>query len=235
MRKIYLPSLTVLRMIAWRRRIVALLRVLCGCLCAVDACYRWLAIENARSLSRIAYEPLIIGQAAPGLYATHLFTICVAAVETIIACCLLCGALTNLACALGILLALSGCTTTGALASSLGGSFDLGMMCIFTLTFLGLALGAAGQAYGIDGLLSSRLGRWSFLASSGLAARRFTTPRRFIAGAPRRDHVYTDRELAATPIADRLSLSTAVPFIEPESQTVAVAHAPKKRQRVLFM
>ncbi len=45
MRKIYLPARV------WRGRIVAFLRVVCGCLCAVDAWYRWLA---GRGLSSAA-------------------------------------------------------------------------------------------------------------------------------------------------------------------------------------
>ena len=156
MRKIYLPSL--MRMVAWRRRIVALLRVFCGFLCAADACYRWLAIQSPLLLAGHGSSSPAVGWFASGLHLTHAFTLWAASTETLIACCLLCGALTNLACILGIFLALLGCTTTGALAAFLEpGSFDLGILLVAVLTFLGLSLANAGQTYGIDGLLARKL------------------------------------------------------------------------------
>lgn len=147
MQKTYFSGLTRLSMVGWRRRIIALLRILCGGLCAVDAGYRWLAIEH----SGLRHEslPLVIGWLAPWISFVHphLFVICGAAVETFIACCLLCGVLTSLACMLGIVLTLLGYTTTGALGALLGsGSFDLGILFVFTLAFFGLALSNAGPA-----------------------------------------------------------------------------------------
>jgi uncharacterized membrane protein YphA (DoxX/SURF4 family) len=164
MQKTYLSGLTVLPMVGWRRRILALLRILCGALCAIDTGYRWQAIEH----SGLQHEslPLVIGWLAPWIPSVHphLFAICGTVLETIIACCLLCGVLTNLACMLGIFLTLLGYATTGALGMLLvPGSFDLGILFVFTLAFFGLALSHAGEAYGMHGWLTSRLRRWSFL------------------------------------------------------------------------
>ncbi len=157
MQKTYLSGLTRLSIVGWRRRILALLRILCGGLCAVDAGYRWLAIEHAG----LQHEslPLVMGWLAPWIAFVHphLFAICGTAVETFIACCLLCGVLTSLACMLGIFLTLLGYATTGALRGLLGtGSFDLGILFVFTLAFFGLALSHPGEAYGVDGWLSGK-------------------------------------------------------------------------------
>ena len=155
MRKIYLPSL--MRIVAWRRRIVALLRVFCGFLCAADAGYRWLALQSPL-LTGHGSPSLAVGWFASGLHLTHTFALWVATTETLIACCLLCGALTNLACILGIFLALLGCTTTGVLAAFLEpGSFDLGILLLAVLAFLGLGLANAGRTYGIGSLLARKL------------------------------------------------------------------------------
>ncbi|MBA2678916.1 MAG: hypothetical protein H0U76_11055 [Ktedonobacteraceae bacterium] len=143
MRKMYLSALTVPRIVIWRWRLIACLRILCGCLCAADACYRWLAIEHGRL-------PLVLGWLSFGH--PHLFAVLGAGVETLIACCLLCGVLTKLACGLGILLTLLGYTTTGALGTALRpGSFDLGILFVVVLIFLGLALGDASEVYGMEG------------------------------------------------------------------------------------
>ena len=168
MRELYLPLVTTLRLIAWRRRMVALLRILAGCLCAFDACYRWLALQSSGALSLIVYERTarLIALSSAQL---HLFVVCIAAAETVIACCLICGAFTNLVCMLAIFLTLFGCignAGTGALTMFFGpGYFDLGIMLVAILTFLGLGLGNAGLLYGADRLLVGKLGRWSFLAS----------------------------------------------------------------------
>ena len=168
MRKMYLSELTMPDVVEWRRRVVAILRILYGCSCAADACYRWVVIGRSGGFLQHEPLPLMVGWMAPwfSFVHPHLFAVGGAVGETIVACCLVCGALTNVACGLGIFLTLLGYTTTGALGTVLEpGSFDLGILFVFVLIFLGLALGNAGEMYGVDGWLCGRLGRWSFLSS----------------------------------------------------------------------
>jgi len=222
MRDIYLPSVRVLRMIAWRRRVVALLRVLCGCLCAFDAGYRWLSLQDTSYLLRITHEAWFMPW--PSIAQPHLFTLCIAAAETVIAAALICGALTKLVCALAILLTLLGCignTTTGALTMFFRpGHFDPGIMLVFILTFLGLSL--SGQSYGVDRLLVSKLGCWSFLASG---------PHDTLISTPHRA-----ADTFALPAVSTLTRTNTASFlVESDPQTAQIDHAPKERQRVLFM
>jgi uncharacterized membrane protein YphA (DoxX/SURF4 family) len=230
-------------MIAWRRRIVALLRILSGCLCAFDACYRWLSLQDTSLLLHPVHMQMTWFTAWPwlSLVPVHLqlLTICVAAAETVIACSLICGAFTNLVCILAIFLTLPGCignTSTGALTMFFGpGYFDLGIMLVAILTFLGLSLGNAGLTYGADHSLVRKLGRWSFLASCS-------------------DDSFTSIQHSASDTFSLLPVPVPVPVLalthtstantaaffggEPETLTAHSTHAtlaPKERQRVLFM
>lgn len=229
MREIYLPLVTVLRMITWRRRIVALLRILCGCLCALDAGYRWLTLQDTSYLLRIVHEPLagFMPWLTVAQLHVHPFTICIAAAETVIACALICGALTNLACALAIFLTLLGCignAATGALTMFFGpGYFDPGIMLVFILAFLGLSLSNAGQLYGADHLLVSKLGGWSFLASS---PRNALIPTQYLPTQHRASDIFS---------LPAVSTLTHTNTVESDNHSTHITHAPKERQRVLFM
>ncbi|GAC1360715.1 MAG: hypothetical protein NVSMB44_12900 [Ktedonobacteraceae bacterium] len=242
MREIGVPARTARRMAAWRRRIVALLRVLWGCLCACDACYRLFVVQGQGTNQLVGsaridsiHSPFAPGWPAPWLYFAHfehpyLLTTGVAVVELLIAGCLLCGALTNVACLLGGMLTVLGCTATGALAAFTGPElFDPGIILVSLLTFVGLGLGNAGGAYGLDRSLASKLGRWSFLAS---AADTSAAPRRAVRTGP----------LQTIPVLT--SIEVQARSAEPEmhsvddTQNAHISHnayVSKNRQRVLFM
>jgi uncharacterized membrane protein YphA (DoxX/SURF4 family) len=226
MEKIYLLEPTTLRVVVWRRRIVALLRIFCGGLCAVDAYYRWLTLEH-ESL------PLVVGWLASRLSMAHahLFVIGGAAVETIIACCLLCGALTSLACGLGIVLTLLGYATTGALELLLGpGSFDLGILFVFGLAFLGLALSNSGEMYGMDGWLFGKLLMREFLRWMDADNHRGS-----LRGSGKRVDDDNRKGLSPCDLVRRGDERQPQGLSLRGSQSVDVADAPRRRQRVLFM
>jgi thiosulfate dehydrogenase [quinone] large subunit len=168
------------RLAYWRRRTLVALRVLFALFWAVSA---WFTSQSGtvavleRSLIHVAQDRSLTGQ--PWLsFWLHLVTVNpvafasgIAFLEGSVALGLFCGVLTNLTCGLGIALSLlSWSTRSLALIAPVGLNLlagDPGIFLIAILACIGLSLSGAGQFSGLDRQLSTRLGYWSFLASSG--------------------------------------------------------------------
>jgi len=103
----------------------------------------------------------------------HAFAYLVAIGETALALSLILGAFSNLMTVVGILLSLViWSTAEGFGGPYVPGSADIGAAIIYVLVFLGLFLASAGRSFGLDEWLTPLLGRWSFLASGSLAAKK---------------------------------------------------------------
>jgi len=90
----------------------------------------------------------------------------VALAESALAIALCLGLFSNLAYIGGIILTLLIWSTAEAFGSIYRpGATDLGPAIIYVLVFAGLFLVSAGRRYGVDQLLTPRLGRLGFLAS----------------------------------------------------------------------
>jgi uncharacterized membrane protein YphA (DoxX/SURF4 family) len=90
----------------------------------------------------------------------HFFAHGVAIAETCIACCLLFGMFTNLACGAGIVLSLSGWSVVDSFGGLAGhGTIDMGIVIVSLLILLALMLSEAGQHLGIDRFLATAFRR----------------------------------------------------------------------------
>ncbi len=155
---------------SWRQRITVGVRVVFGCLWAINA---WLTWHSAVQDTFAGYFTKAEVQQHPGLawisFWLHavslnprLFAFILAAGEAGIAVGLLFGVLSNLTCLVGIMLSLCLCATAGG---SVPGGNDDGVLIVYMLVFAGLFLGNAGSIFGMDRYIASMLGRWSFLAA----------------------------------------------------------------------
>ncbi len=103
-----------------------------------------------------------------------LFAYLVATTETAIAVCFLLGIFTNTACVVSILLSLG----IWSVAEGFGGPYipgqtvDIGTALPYALLSATMLCTAAGQYYGLDRLLTPRLGRFGFLASGPMPSPR---------------------------------------------------------------
>ena len=103
-----------------------------------------------------------------------LFAYLVATTETAIAVCLLLGIFTNTACVVSILLSLG----IWSIAEGFGGPYipgqtvDIGTALPYALLSATMLCTAAGKYYGLDRLLTPRLGRFGFLASGSILSPR---------------------------------------------------------------
>lgn len=89
----------------------------------------------------------------------------------LVACGLLFGLLTNLACGIGSLFALFFCSTRLVSLLPVGvQAGDIGVLLVFLLAFLGFIISGAGQMFGADHMLTNSLGRWAFLAAGRRSA-----------------------------------------------------------------
>jgi len=161
---------------------VSIVRILFGVIWAIDAYFKW----QPSFLSDFTgyLEGALSGQPAPvqGWINFWLdivkvdpsfFAHVVAVGETGLALLLILGALSNAAYAGGILLSLVIWSTAEGLGGPyVPGSTDVGTAIIYVLVFALLLLTRAGMTWGVDRVLSPRLGRWAFLASG----RSRTTP-----------------------------------------------------------
>ncbi len=163
------------QLVARRNTLIAAVRIAFGVLWACDAWFKWQPafITNFAQFSTqsINGQPPVISawltfwSHVVSLNA-HSFAHGVAIGETCIALCLIFGAFTNLACSAGILLTLLSWATLDGLGGLFGrGSIDIGLIIVYVLVFLGLILSNAGQTLGVDRSLSTKLGRWTFLAT----------------------------------------------------------------------
>ncbi|GCF06976.1 hypothetical protein KDI_05400 [Dictyobacter arantiisoli] len=149
-------------MITWRLRIVSLLRILCGTVCLYDAWNKWQYGFSAAYLLRLAHGslPLAATWFNWWLHLAQLnmqgFGFMILLLECTLGLCLIGGALTRLACGVGMLLTLTGSIGAGLLSGPGGqNTFDIGLLVVLSLAFLGLLLSDAGRHYGLDRWLPS--------------------------------------------------------------------------------
>lgn len=158
-----------------RSLMIAMTRISFGLVWAVDAYFKWQpAFENNfvdYLKETFSGQPALIQKwldfwihivsANP-----HVFARIVALGETGIAIGLILGLFSNLDYAAGALLSL----VIWSVPEGFGGPYapgatDIGAGVIYVFGFLGLFLLSAGQYYGLDHVLRSKLGRWNFLSS----------------------------------------------------------------------
>lgn len=157
---------------------IALTRIAFGLVWVFDAYFKW---QPAFANNFVSYlqetfsgQPAII-QSWLNLWINFvsinptLFARLVALGETSIAIGLLLGLFSNLTYAIGTLLSI----VIWAVPEGFGGPYtpgatDIGTGIIYVFGFLGLFLLSAGQYYGLDKALRTRLGRWKFLSSGSV-------------------------------------------------------------------
>ena len=159
---------------SWRVKGIAVVRILFGLVLGIDAWLKWQPTFQNYFTSYLTYvmngQPgpvqswigfwLMIVKTNPGVFA-HL----VALAESALAIALCLGLFSNLAYIGGIVLTLLIWSTAEGFGSIYRpGATDLGPAIIYTLVFAGLFLSSAGLCYGVDRLLTPRLGRLGFLA-----------------------------------------------------------------------
>ena len=154
---------------------IAFTRIAFGLVWAIDAYFKWQPAfaNNFVSYLQETYDgqPAII-QAWLNLWIKfvsinpHLFARLVALGETSIAIGLLLGLFSNLTYAAGSLLSIViWAVPEGFRGSYTAGATDIGTGIIYVFGFLGLFLLSAGLYYGLDKVLKTKLGSWSFLSS----------------------------------------------------------------------
>lgn len=167
------------RLALWRKRLLTALRISTGAFLIISAglSLRPEAIHALTStLERAAYEPGL----APTLWHSLWHALALSHPTGFAWGCalvlagagmgLLLGALTNLACALGMVLAIiSWSTASLGLIAPLGDrelAGNAGIALIWIFACWGLSLGNAGAFIGFDSRLARTMGNWSFLVST---------------------------------------------------------------------
>ncbi len=166
----------------YRKSGVSIVRILFGVVWAIDAYFKWqpsfLSDFTGYLADALAGQPgpvqnwlsfwIDIVKVDPSFFA-HV----VALGETGLAALLILGAFSDVAYAGGILLSLViWSTAEGFGGPYVPGSTDIGTAIIYVFVFVLLFLTRAGMTWGVDGVLSPRLGRLDFLASGHRRARR---------------------------------------------------------------
>ena len=177
---------------AWRWKGIGILRIVFGIVWAVDAWFKWQPdfINNFSSYLTGTLDgqpPFVKGWITFWIQVIkvdpHVFAHLVAIGETAVAIGLLVGLLSNLTNIVGLLLSIVIWTTAEGFGGPYtSGSTDIGAAIIYVLVFAGLFLANAGLFYGVDAWLSSKLGRWGWIAS-GTQSETQTAP-----SAPRASH-----------------------------------------------
>jgi uncharacterized membrane protein YphA (DoxX/SURF4 family) len=154
-----------IKLITWRVRIISLLRVICGCFCLYDIWNKWqvgFGHYYLLTLTQAAHSQIPIATLwfDGWLHIAQLnlqgFSLVVGLLEIGVGLCLITGTWTRLACGVGLMLTLVGGIGAGLLHTSSGAiSFDIGVLLIFLLAFIGLLLSNAGQHFSYD--------RWLYL------------------------------------------------------------------------
>lgn len=154
-----------IKLITWRVRIISLLRVICGCFCLYDIWNKWqvgFSHYYLLTLTQAAHSqtPIATSWFNVWLHIAQLnlpgFALVVGLLEVCVGLCLITGTWTRLACAVGLGLTLAGSIGVGLLHTTTGAvSFDIGVLIIFLLAFIGLLLSNAGQHFSYD--------RWLYL------------------------------------------------------------------------
>lgn len=138
------------KIIMWRIRIVSILRIICGCFCLYDIWYKWQAGLSRYYLSTLTQAvhsqmPIATTWFSWWLHIAQInpqgVALIIGLLEVGVGLCLISGALTKLACGIGMALTLTGGIGSGLLHTSSGPiSFDIGILIIFLLAFSGLSL-----------------------------------------------------------------------------------------------
>lgn len=155
---------------------VALARIAFGLVWAVDATLKFLPgfvhesflgtlhhMQQGQPAAVHWWIGLFIGAFSTG---TSAWAYTLGVVEALIALAMLAGALTNLVCVLGGILALGiWATGEGFGGPYQSGTTDIGASIMYVFVFALLALAAAGSTWGLDAWLRPRLGRFGWLCS----------------------------------------------------------------------
>lgn len=165
----------------WRARAYGILRIAFGLVLAIDAQFKWRPIFQNSFVSYLTNElhgqPALvhdwIGFWIPTVRVNpHFFAVLVASSETALAIALILGVFCNLACLGGALLMLMVWSTAEGFGGPYkAGSTDIGAAIIYVFVFVALFLSQAGMSFGLDRLLTPRLGRWGWLASGPVRGR----------------------------------------------------------------
>lgn len=163
----------------WRERGVGIARIIFGLVWVVAAVLQWLPQFQDSFVAQVsaakAGQPGFI-QAWISLWTNLasvnplLFARILATTESVIALFLILGILSNLTSLVGIVLSLG----IWAIPEGFGGPYipgvttDIGTAFPYAILFAVLLFLSAGRYYGLDQRLTSRLGRWGFLASGSL-------------------------------------------------------------------
>lgn len=159
----------------WRGRAFGVLRIVFGCIWAIDAAFKWQPAFQTGFVSYLSGaldgQPELV-KAWIGFWIDivkvdpSVFASIVAASETALAIALILGVFSNLANLGGILLALVIWTTAEGFGGPYqAGSTDIGTAIIYLLVFVALFLAQSGLHLGVDRRLTPRLGRFGWLAS----------------------------------------------------------------------
>lgn len=162
----------------WRDQAFAALRIIFGVVWAIDAQFKW---QPAFQSGFASYLTGALDGQPPAVKAwidfwikiinvnPHIFGIIVAMSETALAVALIFGIFTNLAALGGVLLTLVIWSTAEGFGGPYkAGSTDVGTAIIYAFVFVALFLARAGLTYGLDSVLTPRLGRWGWVASGPL-------------------------------------------------------------------
>jgi thiosulfate dehydrogenase (quinone) large subunit len=162
--------------ISWQRKGIASLRIIFGLIWCVAAWLKWQPAFQSSFVDQVSGakngQPVLI-QGWITLWANLinisplLFARVEAATETALALCLLLGLFSNLTYIVGILLSLGIWSTAEGFGGPYmpGHSTDVGTALPYAVLFAILLSIGAGRYYSLDRWLSSRLGRFSFLAA----------------------------------------------------------------------
>src|SRR5215472_18561982 len=166
---------------SWRLSGIGLLRILFGIVWGIDARFKWQPgfVNNFKDYLASAQQ----NQPWPvhhwiGFWINTVgvdptvFAYLVAVAETAIALALVLGVFINLTSVLGVLLTVVIWSTAEGFGGPYqAGSTDIGAAIIYALVFAGLFLSSAGLYYGLDRVLTPKLGRLGVLASGWFQTR----------------------------------------------------------------
>lgn len=173
---IQVGKLTPLRLAPWQAKGIAGLRIVFGLVWGIDAWFKWQPdfINNFTSYmtGSLDGQPAWV-QSWINFWINvvkvdpHVFAHLVAIGETAVALGLILGVFMNLTNLVGILLTVVIWTTAEGFGGPyVAGSTDIGAAIIYPLVFVGLFLSLSGLTFGLDRVLTPKLGRFGIFASA---------------------------------------------------------------------
>ena len=154
------------RLVMGRRSIITAIRIVAGCSWLFTSWYTNQTNAIQEITRQVAINPWHAFWLHIAVLNLHNFVACSTLVEGLIGFCLLCGLFNNLANGMATVWALLAWSTHGLFLIPPGSlSGDSGIALVWLLISAGLILSGAGKYYGLDRLLTDKLGRWAFLAS----------------------------------------------------------------------